>query len=89
MRAGDCILYIYHVFLCGAIISRFVANLEKCREYAFLGGYANIITILHGGGLPNLIQYYMVGEGSIGKVKAVLEKGFIIYVRKNVTECSG
>ena len=91
---------VYHVFLCGAIISRFVANLEKCRDYAFLGGYANIITILQKGGLPNilqylkrglpnLIQYNMVGEGSLGKVKALLEKGFISYVGKNVVECSG
>ena len=28
------------------MISRFVANLEKCRKYTFLGGSAQIITIL-------------------------------------------
>ena len=42
----------------------FVANSEKCRKYTFLGGSAQIITILHvwGGGLPDLLQYYK-GEG--------------------------
>ena len=52
----------------------FVANSEKCRKYAFLGGSTQIITILHrrghwnllqyykgGGGLPNLLQYYNGG----------------------------
>ena len=29
------------------MISRFVANSEKCRKYTFLGGFAQIITILH------------------------------------------
>ena len=29
------------------MILRFVANSEKCRKYAFLGGSAQIITILH------------------------------------------
>ena len=33
----------FHVFLCGAKITRCVVTLEKCREYAFLGGYAQII----------------------------------------------
>ena len=58
------------------MISRFVANLEKCCKYAFLGGSAQIITILHKGGykiyyniaragLPNLLQYYN-GGGSLG-----------------------
>ena len=29
------------------MISRFVANSEKCRKNTFLGGSAQIITILH------------------------------------------
>ena len=40
------------------MISRFVANSEKCRKYTFLGGSAQIITILHRGGYQNLLQYY-------------------------------
>ena len=60
------------------MISRFVANSEKCRKYTFLGGSAQIITILHrvgyrnllqyymGGGLPDLLQYYNGGGGSLG-----------------------
>ena len=43
------------------MISRFVANSEKCRKYTFLGGSAQIITILHRGGYQNLLQYYMGG----------------------------
>ena len=55
------------------MISRFIANSEKCRKYTFLGGSAQIITILHrgiikiyynitwGGGLSDLLQYYMGG----------------------------
>ena len=44
----------------GAIITHFVANLETCHECAFLGGYAQISTILHTGGerflgTPNLL----------------------------------
>ena len=43
------------------MISRFVANSEKCNKYMFLGGSAQIITILHRGGYQNLLQYYMGG----------------------------
>ena len=43
------------------MISRFVANLEKCRKYTFLGGSVQIITILHRRGYRNLLQYYMGG----------------------------
>ena len=46
------------------MISRFVANSEKCRKYTFLGGSAQIITILHRGGYQNLLQYYMGGGSS-------------------------
>ena len=46
------------------MISRFVANSEKCRKYTFLGGSAQIITILHMGGYQNLLQYYMGGGPS-------------------------
>ena len=46
------------------MISRFVANSEKCRKYTFLGGSAQIITILHRGGYQNLLQYYM-GRGGL------------------------
>ena len=60
------------------MISRFVANSEKCRKYTFLGGSAQIITILQrggyqnllqnymGGGLPDLLQYYKGEGGSLG-----------------------
>ena len=66
------------------MISRFVANSEKCRKYTFLGGSAQIITILHrggyrnlsqyymGGALPNLLQYYNGGEGVSRDPKFVL-----------------
>ena len=66
------------------MISRFVANSEKCCKYTFLGGSAQIITILHrgvikiyynitwGGGLPNLLQYYNRGGGVYGDPKFVL-----------------
>ena len=54
------------------MISRFVANSEKCLIYKLLGGSAQIVTILHrgyrnllqyymGGGLPNLLRYYIGG----------------------------
>ena len=43
------------------MISRFVANTEKCRKYTLLGGSAQIITILHRGGYQNLLQYYLGG----------------------------
>ena len=43
------------------MISRFVANSEKCCKYTFLGGSAQIIAILHRGGYQNLLQYYMGG----------------------------
>ena len=43
------------------MISRFVANSEKCRKYMFLGGITQIITILHRGGYQNLLQYYNGG----------------------------
>ena len=43
------------------MITHLVANSEKCRKYAFLGGSAQIITILHRGGYRNLLQYYMGG----------------------------
>ena len=42
----------------------FVANSEKCCKYTFLGGSAQIITILHRGGYQNLLQYYMGGGSS-------------------------
>ena len=48
------------------MILRFAANSEKCRKYMFLGGSAQIITLLHGqGGLSDLLQYYN-GGGSLG-----------------------
>ena len=40
--SGQHSIFVY-VFLCGAIITRFLANLETCSHYAFLGGYAQII----------------------------------------------
>ena len=44
----------------------FVSNLEKCREYAFLREYVQIITILHGGGPPNSLQHYIGVRGLLG-----------------------
>ena len=43
------------------MISRFVANSEKCRKYMFFEGSAQILMILHRGGYQNLLQYYMGG----------------------------
>ena len=60
------------------MISRFVANSEKCRKYTFLGGSAQIITILHrgvikiyynitwGGVFPIYYNITMGGGGSLG-----------------------
>ena len=45
------------------MISRFVANSEKCRKYTFLPS-VQIIMILHSGGYQNLLQYYMGGGSS-------------------------
>ena len=56
------------------MFTRFVANSEKCRKYAFLGGpprllryyIGGVIEIYYkttkGGVLPDLLQYYK-GEG--------------------------
>ena len=38
------------------MITYFVAKYEKCRKYMFLGGCAQIITILHREGHRNLLQ---------------------------------
>ena len=43
------------------MISRCVANSEKCRKFKFLDGSLQIITILHREGYQNLLQYYMGG----------------------------
>ena len=40
----------------------FGANSEKCRKYMFLGGSAQIITILHGGVIE---IYYNVTMGGL------------------------
>ena len=60
------------------MFTRFVANSENCRKYAFLGGPPRLlryykgaslkfITILQGGGcLPDLLQYYK-GEGGVSR----------------------
>ena len=44
------------------MISRFVANSEKCRKYTFLGGSAQIITILHRGVIK---IYYNITWGGV------------------------
>ena len=44
------------------MITHFVANYEKCREYVLLGGCAQIITILHREVHWNLLQCYMGGH---------------------------
>ena len=58
------------------MFTRFVANSEKCRKYAFLGGpprllryyKGGVIEIYYnttrGGGFPDLLQYYK-GEGGV------------------------
>ena len=60
------------------MFTRFVANSEKCRKYAFLGGpprllryyKGGVIEIYYnttrGGGLPDLLQYYKGEGGSLG-----------------------
>ena len=60
------------------MFTRFVANSEKCRKYAFLGGPAillryyiggghwNLLQYYKGGGLPDLLQYYK-GEGGVSR----------------------
>ena len=59
------------------MILRFVANSEKCRKYTFLGGSAQIITILHrglskfitilhGGGVFPIYYNITMGGGSLG-----------------------
>ena len=58
------------------MFTRFVANLEKCRKYAFLGGSTQIITILHRGGQQNLLQYYMGGPpGGSSRFITILQGG--------------
>ena len=73
-----------HMLLDSAKSTHFVSNLEKNREYAILGKYPWIISILHrgdfinllqyymGGGLPNLLQYYNRGGGVYRDPKFVL-----------------
>ena len=56
--------HIFQVFSRGAMITRFVANLEKCRKYVILGGYAQIITIIGGGAS----QFIAVSYGVWGDV---------------------
>ena len=65
------------------MFTRFVANSEKCRKYAFLGGPPRLLryykggvveiyyTITWGGGLPDLLQYYK-GGGVSWDLKFVL-----------------
>ena len=61
------------------MFTRFVANSENCRKYAFLGGPPRLlryyiggvieiyyITTKGGGGLPDLLQYYK-GEGGVSR----------------------
>ena len=60
------------------MFTHFVANSEKCRKYAFLGGpprllryyKGGVIEIYYnttrGGGLPDLLQYYK-GEGGVSR----------------------
>ena len=61
-------------FLYGSIGTHFVANLEKYYEYVFLGGSAQIITILHRGGYRHLLQYYM-GRGGSSQFITILQWG--------------
>ena len=46
------------------MISRFVANSEKYRKYTFLGGSAQIITILHRGVIK---IYYNITMGGVSR----------------------
>ena len=43
------------------MIMHFVANNEKCRKYVFLGGSAQIVTILQREGHQNLLQHNIGG----------------------------
>ena len=43
----------HFILIFGAIITRLVVNLEKCRKYAFLGGYAQTIKR---GGVPFVLR---------------------------------
>ena len=57
------------------MITYFVAKYEKCRKYMFLGGCAQIITILHKEGHRNLLQ--VTWGGSLG----TLNLYYVIYGR--------
>ena len=45
----------------------------------FLGGSAQIITILHRGGLPNLLQHYIGGRGLSGVLLGTPNLYYVIY----------
>ena len=47
------------------MISRFVANSEKCRKYTYLGGSAQIITIIHKGGGVIEMDYNIIFNTTI------------------------
>ena len=64
---------IFFMYFC---VAGFVGNLEKMSLMRIFNGYINIVTILdkggctqfvtiliHGGDLPNLLQYYIGEEG--------------------------
>ena len=54
------------------MISRFAANSEKCRKYTFLGGSAQIITILHRGVIK---IYYNITWGGSSQFITILQWG--------------
>ena len=36
----------------------------------YIGGYNQVITVLHSGGMPKWLQYYIGGQGSLGTPKS-------------------
>ena len=63
---------VYHMFSCSAKSTHFVSNFETIYENAVLGKYPYIISILHRGDFPNLLQYYNRGGGVCRYPKFVL-----------------
>ena len=46
-------------------IEKYFDDTSSVLQY-YMGGSSKFITILHGGGLPNLLQYYNGGGGLSG-----------------------
>ena len=55
----------FHIFLRGAMITPFGANLKKCRIDAFYGAAPRLIQYYIGGGLPSFAIAYRVCVGGM------------------------